>query len=340
MKYPGQEDGTQVEMEHTLTTKIGKGQPIRSAGDGLYRMCLGEQRQLHIPEHEITRYKTILPGIVEGDNILLIVELTILNKSSWHESESGLQMAMLEPVEDEFCSRTVIVGDTLYVEYEGTLENGTVFDSSAIRGKPFGPFVHGHNQIIDGYTEALEGRCLGERWRMTVPPHLAYGDDGVGDDVPGGATLTFDVRLVKLNDDIWSDEVMNKKVLHWDVVELPEVFDQHVGDDDKLFIHYEAIREDKSKFGSIVDIIPPHGPFSLSVEGTFVPALDQALPGMCLGERRIVRVPPRMGWAGGHHDTIQVEVVVVWMNGVESEIHRRYRKRSRGRIGESRKMEL
>merc|ERR1711892_1326878 len=48
LKYPGQqEDGTQVEMEHTLTTKIGKeGQTLQSAGDGLYEMCLGEQPQL------------------------------------------------------------------------------------------------------------------------------------------------------------------------------------------------------------------------------------------------------------------------------------------------------
>ena len=46
---------------------------------------------------------------------------------------------------------------------------------------------------------------------MTVPPHLAYGDHGVGDDIPGGATLTFDVRLVQLNNAVWSEEVRNKK---------------------------------------------------------------------------------------------------------------------------------
>merc|ERR1711892_1156624 len=342
MKYPGQKEvGKEVEMEHTLTTKMGKGQPIRNAGDGLYRMCLGEQRQLRIPEYEITRYKTILPGIVEGDNILITVELIILNKSSWHKSESGLQMALLEPVQDEFCSRTVIVGDTLYVEYEGTLENGTVFDSSQKRGNPFGPFIHGHNQIIDGYTEALNGRCLGERWRMTVPPHLAHGDDGVVEDnIPGGATLTFDVRLIQLNEDIWSDEVMNKKVFKWEVIEKPEVCKEIVGDGEKLFMHYEAIREDKSRFGTIGDNIPPFGPFSLAGQGTFVPALNQALPGMCLGEKRLVAVVPRMGWASGHHDTIQVEVVLVGMNGKEADILKTYQRKSRGRRGESGKIEL
>ena len=63
-----------------------------------------------------------------------------------------------------------------------------------------GPFVHGRGQIIEGYTQTLTGRletshlrnktllrCLGERWRMVVPPELAYGDRGAGDSIPGGA---------------------------------------------------------------------------------------------------------------------------------------------------------
>ena len=54
--------------------------------------------------------------------------------------------------------RTVAPGDVLSVEYEGQLEDGTVFDSSKSRGAPFGPFVHGRRQIIEGYTQALEVR--------------------------------------------------------------------------------------------------------------------------------------------------------------------------------------
>eukprot|EP00092_Neocalanus_flemingeri_P036007 GFUD01039206.1.p1 GENE.GFUD01039206.1~~GFUD01039206.1.p1 ORF type:complete len:343 (-),score=88.49 GFUD01039206.1:208-1098(-) len=281
-------------------------------------MCLGERRRLVVPQHVLrNQYKKVLPGILDSVKTYLDVEVTKINEMSWHKFESGLRMAMLEPVESEFCSRTVVHGDTLYVEYEGTLENGKVFDSSANRGTPFGPFVHGKRQIIDGYTETLEGRCLGERWRMTVPPHLAYGDDGVGDDILGGATLTFDVRLVQLNDNLWSQEVKDKKVLGWEEIYKPEVCEEFVGLDDELYIHYDATREDKSKFGSLVDKNPPYGPFSLSGMGTFVPALDHALPGMCLGERRMVVVPPRLGWAGGHHDSIMVEMVLVKINGHE-----------------------
>ena len=344
VKYTGQkDDGTEVEKEYALTAKIGGEQTLRTKGDGLFGMCLGEHRHLVIPLHVLrNKYKQILPGILDTNSINTYLEVQVnkINKMGWHKFESGLLMAMLEPVEDEFCSRTVVVGDTLYVEYEGTLENGKVFDSSKNRGTPFGPFVHGKKQIIDGYTEALAGRCLGERWRMIVPPHLAYGDDGVGDDIPGGATLTFDVRLIKLNDDIWSDEVRNKKVLGWEEVYKPKVCEEIAGYDDELYIHYEATREDKSKFGSLVDNNPPYGPFSLSDKGTFVPALDYALPGMCLGERRMVVVPPRFGWVGGHHDSIMVEVVLVKLNGKEADILKQDGIRSRGKRGESGKSEL
>jgi len=335
MEYYGQkDDGTEVEMEHALTTKIGKGQTIRSKGDGLFGMCLGERRRLVIPQHVLrNKYKQILPGILDSVQTYLEVEVTKINQMSWHKFESGLLLAMLEPVESEFCSRTVVVGDTLSVDYEGTLENGKVFDSSANRGTPFGPFVHGKRQIIDGYTETLEGRCLGERWRMTVPPHLAYGDYGVGDDIPGGATLTFDVRLVQLNDDFWSEEVRNRKVLGWEEIYKPEVCEEIAGYDDELYIHYDATREDKSKFGSLVDNNPPYGPFSLSGKGTFVPALDYALPGMCLGERRMVVVPPRLGWMGGHHDSIRVEMMLVKINGNEAEKFGQHGTRERGERG-------
>merc|ERR1740137_225338 len=318
-------------MEHALTTKIGKGQTIRTTGDGLFGMCLGEQRRLVIPQAIMrNKYKQILPGILDSVNTYLEVHVSRRNDMSWHQFQSGLHMAMLEPIESEFCSRTVVDGDTLSVEYEGTLENGKVFDSSADRGQPFGPFVQGREQIIEGYTETLTGRCLGERWRMTVPPHLAYGDSGVGEDIPGGATLTFDVRLVQINDDIWSEEVRNKKVLKWEELYKPEVCEEIAGHTDELYMHYDATREDGSKFGSLVDNNPPYGPFSLSGKGTFVPALDLGLPGMCLGERRMVVVPPRLGWVGGHHDSIMVEVVLVKMNGKEAEGFNLGRKRERG----------
>jgi len=333
IEYDGQKnEGKEEEMKKAVTIKIGE--TIKGEVEGLTGLCLGEQRRLVIPQEVLrSKYKQLLPGILDRENTYIEVEVTMINQMSWHKLESGLLLAMLEPVDSAFCSRTVVNGDTLSVEYEGTLEDGKVFDSSAARGAPFGPFVHGKKQIIEGYTETLEGRCLGERWRMTVPPHLAYGEDGVGEDIPGGATLTFDVRLVQLNDDIWSEEVKGRKAFSWKSISKPKSCKEISGVDDEIYIHYDATREDKSKFGSLVDNNPPYGPFSLSGKGTFVPALDLGLPGMCLGERRMVVVPPRLGWVGGHHDSIMVEVVLVKMNGKEAEGFNLGRKRERGERG-------
>ena len=65
------------------------------------------------------------------------------------------------------------------------------------------PLNEARVQGLEGSTappaQVLTGRCLGERWRMVVPPHLAYGDGGSGDVIPGGATLTFDVRRLLLH---------------------------------------------------------------------------------------------------------------------------------------------
>jgi hypothetical protein len=121
----------------------------------------------------------VLPDLAVGVTTYLNIELVKLNTATWEQFPSGLLLALVEPVSERRCARTVVDGDRLAVEYEGSLENGTVFDSSRQRGAPFGPFVQGRGQIIRGYEVALAGRCLGERFKMIVPPHLAYGEAGM-----------------------------------------------------------------------------------------------------------------------------------------------------------------
>ncbi len=127
-------------------------------------------------------YKAVLPDLAVGVTTYLNIELVKLNTATWEQFPSGLLLALVEPVSERRCARTVVDGDRLAVEYEGSLENGTVFDSSRQRGAPFGPFVQGRGQIIRGYEVALAGRCLGERFKMIVPPHLAYGEAGMRGD--------------------------------------------------------------------------------------------------------------------------------------------------------------
>ena len=80
--------------------------------------------------------------------------------------------------------------------YAGTLIDGTEFDSSYKRGKPltFAP-----NQVIKGWTEAMQLMKEGGKWELYIPSELAYGDRGAGGDIPGGAALIFTLELLKVN---------------------------------------------------------------------------------------------------------------------------------------------
>lgn len=83
--------------------------------------------------------------------------------------------------------------DAVTVHYEGRLVDGTVFDSSHERGLPTNFRL---DQVIAGWTEALQLMSPGAKWRLTVPPELAYGDQGTGELIGPGATLIFDVELL------------------------------------------------------------------------------------------------------------------------------------------------
>lgn len=94
------------------------------------------------------------------------------------------------------CTAVAEDGDTLVVHYTGSLESGLVFDSSRERD-PF-PVMLGAGQVIKGWDEGLVGMCQGEIRKLIIPPHLAYGDTGVQNIIPGGSTLHFTVELIEL----------------------------------------------------------------------------------------------------------------------------------------------
>jgi FKBP-type peptidyl-prolyl cis-trans isomerase FklB len=76
--------------------------------------------------------------------------------------------------------------------YHGTLIDGTVFDSSVKRGAPASFPLNG---VIKGWTEALQLMSLGSKWRLFLPPSMAYGDRQVSS-IPANSTLIFEVELL------------------------------------------------------------------------------------------------------------------------------------------------
>lgn len=115
-------------------------------------------------------------------------------------TESGLQYIVLT----EGNGPKPVATDKVKVHYEGTLTDGTKFDSSYDRGEPI---EFPLNQVIKGWTEGVQLMSVGSKYKFFVPYDLAYGEQGAGGVIPPFATLIFTVELIDINAPAITDQI-------------------------------------------------------------------------------------------------------------------------------------
>ncbi|XP_061906085.1 peptidyl-prolyl cis-trans isomerase FKBP10 isoform X1 [Entelurus aequoreus] len=261
----------------TYDTYLGQGDVIEGMEQGLLGMCVTERRVIIIP-----------PFLAYGENghgRLVPPQATLIFDVLMVDVFNPKDELVVEVKEvPEGCARRTTVGDYIRYHYNGTFHDGTAFDSSYQRNSTYNTYV-GMGYIIKGMDEALQGLCMGEKRRVVVPPHLAYGGDGVGELIPGSAVLVFDIHIIDFHN---PDDLVDVKVTH-----KPQECDSVSEADDWLQYRYNCSLMDGTLLYSSDQFDSP----SVTTLGAeqVIPGLEQGLIGMCVGETREVVVPPHWG---------------------------------------------
>jgi len=109
--------------------------------------------------------------------------------------KDGYVKEVISPAPDS--SKMPKTGQKCVMHYVGTLVNGTKFDSSRDRGKPF-EFVLGKGQVIKGWDVGVATMALGERAKLVISPEWGYGKGGYPPTIPGNSVLVFEVELLQI----------------------------------------------------------------------------------------------------------------------------------------------
>ncbi|NXP94379.1 FKB10 isomerase, partial [Passerina amoena] len=270
----------------TVAGVVGVGRLITGMDRGLQGMCVNERRHLIVPPH--LGYGSIgVAGLIPPDATLYfdVVMLDIWNKND------KLQITTLS--KPQRCNRTVENSDFVRYHYNGTLLDGTPFDSSYSKGSTYDTYV-GTGWLIKGMDQGLLGMCAGEKRSIIIPPFLAYGEKGYGTVIPPQASLVFSVLLVDFHNP--------KDGVFLEHLEVPESCKRRAVTGDFVRYHYNGTLMDGTLFDSSYSRNQTYNTYI--GKGYIIPGMDQGLQGVCVGEHRRVVIPPHLAYgengAGEH----------------------------------------
>ncbi|KAJ8334826.1 hypothetical protein SKAU_G00404650 [Synaphobranchus kaupii] len=218
----------------TYNVYVGKKQLIAGMDKALVGMCVNQRSLVKIPP-ALAYGKNGYGDSIPADAIL---HFDVLLLDIWNPEDKVQSQTYYKP---EKCSRTVQVSDFIRYHYNGTLLDGTLFDSSHNRMRTYDTYV-GIGWLIAGMDQGLLGMCVGEKRIITLPPSLGYGENGDGSDIPGQASLVFDVVLLDLHNPKDSISVEDQVV--------PEACTRKSQEGDFMRYHYNGSLLDGTFFDS------------------------------------------------------------------------------------------
>lgn len=250
-----------------------------------------------VPPLAATNTPTPLPAAPVSD-----ATPTPINPETTVITDSGLQYTEVSAGDGPRAQ----AGQIVSVHYTGTLEDGTVFDSSYNRGEPIS-FPLGAGFVIPGWDEGISLMNVGGQAILVIPPELGYGAQGAGGVIPPNATLIFDVELVEVSD---GAPAAPTEVDAGDLTTTPEglqYYDLEEGTGSSpetgqvVVVHYTGWLPDGGKFDSSLD---RGSPFSFVVgTGQVIQGWDLGVSSMQVGGRRQLVIPPELAYgaqgAGG-----------------------------------------
>ena len=193
------------------------------------------------------------------------------------------------------------VGDFLIMDYVGvSYSTGLQFDASWDRGSPF-PFELGAGRVIQGWDQGIVGMSVGGRRALTIPPELAYGENGSGSGSIGpNETLVFVVDLiasVPANLEKPFEELTSEPTTELETNDISEGAGAIVQPGNVVYIHYVGVSASTGEqFDSSWDRGRSEFIGYISGTGNVIQGLDEGLLGMQVGGRRTVVIPPDLAY--------------------------------------------